>query len=92
MDEKSKGIRARIERKFQKSNGGQRLGMGCGLVALFIAVLTTGGLMLAAAFEGGCGEQCVNRGWYGVFAAGIVIPLAIGGLIVYAIGSAVKKD
>ena len=91
MTEKPKGIRARLERKFSEANGGQRLGMGCGLVALLIVALTTGGLMLAAAFEGGCGEQCVVRGWYGVFAAMIAVPLAVGGLIAYTIGSVFKK-
>ena len=92
MNENPQGMPSRIKRKFATSNGGQRLGMGCGIVALLIVVLTAGGLLLSAALEGGCGAQCVGRGWYGVFAAFVAVPIAVAGVIAYAIGSAVKKD
>lgn len=92
MNQKPQSLPSRIRRKFTMSNGGQRLGMGCGIVALLIVALTAGGLILAALLEGGCGEQCVGRGWYGVFAVVAAVPFAIAGAIAYAIGSAVKKD
>lgn len=82
---------SRFKRWLGTQSDGEKMGLGCCSIALALPILTGVLLTLQAILDGGCGSECVNRGWYGVFAVFGAVPLGIGGLIVYAIATATKK-
>ena len=73
------------------SNGGERLGAGIGLIALAIPLSTFVWLFAQSLQEGVCGSACVTRGWYGVFAVFAAVPVALVGLVIFAISNEVRK-
>jgi hypothetical protein len=82
---------SRFKRWLGTQSEGEKFGLGCCSIALAIPILTAAWLILQALLDGGCGSECVARGWYGVFAVWAAVPAGIIGLIIYAIATGTKK-
>lgn len=70
---------------------GEKLGFGCLAIAAAIPAGTFIWLILQALLEGGCASACVTRGWAGVIAIFIAVPIGLVALVIILISSAVKK-
>ncbi|MDE2387396.1 MAG: hypothetical protein KGL77_06835 [Actinomycetales bacterium] len=81
----------RFRRWFGMKNAGEKLGFGCLGIAVAIPAVTLIWLLLQSILEGGCTAECVNRGWAGVIAFFIAVPIGVVGLVIFLISAAVKQ-
>ena len=80
-----------FRRWWEVSSDGERLGAGCGVIALAIPAVTFMWLIAQAIADGACRTECVTRGWYGIFAVLAAVPVAVVGLVIFGISNAARK-